>query len=207
MIVDVPSPTEFQAGWRAFQLHEKRDAMYSVATFLIDHFWGKPHESADSLGVLLLTWNQAFYRYGPFDFERLEDCIQVNQESINQFRARNIASYSNVDDPAIRRLFDQFLVALQICEGSGIGKQSPVSASKALHLLAPRYFPLWDDKIARAYNCHYGEFPGDKYVKFMKKMQFMVHELAPSARAEETGKALLKLIDEYNYAKYTKGWI
>lgn len=207
MIVDVPSPTEFQAGWRAFQSHEKRDAMYSVATFLIAHFWGKPSESADSLGVLLLTWNQAFYRYGPFDFERLEDCIRVNQESVNQFRARNITSYSRVDDVVIRKLFDQFLAALQICEGSSNGKRSPVSASKALHLLAPRFFPLWDDKIARAYNCYYSESPGDKYVKFIKKMQFLADELAPHVGIQETGKTLLKLIDEYNYAKYTKEWI
>jgi hypothetical protein len=207
MIVEVPSPAEFQAGWQAFQLHEKRDAMYSVATFLIAHFWGRPHESADGLGVLLLTWNQAFYRYGLFDFDRLEDCIRVNQESLAQFRMRNIVSYSGVDDPAIRTLFNQFLIALQICEGSSIGKRSPVSASKALHLLAPRFFPLWDGKIARAYNCYYDEFPDDKYVMFTKKMQVMAAKLAPSVRTPETGKTLLKLIDEYNYAKYTKGWI
>jgi len=72
----IPSPREFERGYRAFQQHdEKRGAMYKTASFLIDHFWGRPSEMADSLGVLLLTWNQAFYRYGPFDFDALEKCI------------------------------------------------------------------------------------------------------------------------------------
>jgi hypothetical protein len=33
---------------------------------------------------------------------------------------------------------------------------------QALHLLAPGFFPLWDEKIARAYDCYYtGDAPGN----------------------------------------------
>ena len=63
--------SELKAGYLAFQAHEARDAMYKTATFLVETFWGKPREMSDSLGVLLLTWNQAFYRYGLFDFDAL----------------------------------------------------------------------------------------------------------------------------------------
>ena len=38
----------------------------------ISHFWGKPKEIAEGLGLLLLIWNQAFYRYCRFDFNKLE---------------------------------------------------------------------------------------------------------------------------------------
>ena len=72
----IPSREEFINGYKKFEEYEKRDAMYKVATFLVSHFWGKPAEMADGLGVLLLTWNQAFYRYGIFDFDRLEECIE-----------------------------------------------------------------------------------------------------------------------------------
>jgi len=71
----IPTRAQLGHGCTVFRQHEARDAMYKTATFLVDHFWGRPAKMADSLGVLLLTWNQAFYRYGPFDFGKLEGCI------------------------------------------------------------------------------------------------------------------------------------
>jgi len=129
------SPQEFRSGYEAYQQHEKRDAMYKIATFLVNHYWASPSDIADSLGVLLLTWNQAFYRYGRFDFDSLELCIMKNQSVLDAYRHRDILSYSSTDVPQIARLFEQFLDALQICEGSSRGRQSPVSVAKALHLL------------------------------------------------------------------------
>ncbi len=38
--------------------------MCKTATFLVNEFCAHPADIADSLGVLLLIWNQAFYRYG-----------------------------------------------------------------------------------------------------------------------------------------------
>jgi len=64
--------------------------MYKVATFLVSHYWGKPSDMADGLGVLLLTWNQAFYRYGIFDFDKLEKCITDNLRKIESFRGKDI---------------------------------------------------------------------------------------------------------------------
>ena len=62
----IPIREEFCKGCEEFERHEKRDAMYKVATFLVSYFWGRPSDMADGLGVLLLTWNQAFYRYMGF---------------------------------------------------------------------------------------------------------------------------------------------
>lgn len=184
-----------------FQTHEKRDAMYRTATFLVEHFWGKPLEMSDGLGVLLLTWNQAFYRYGLFDFDALEKCIVQNQPALDSYRNRDILNYTSADDDGIRFVYGQFLEALQITEGKSAGRQSPVAVAKALHLLAPAFFPLWDDRIARVYNCRY------QYIPFMQKMQELAQILAPHVDGRNTGKTLLKLIDEYNYAKFTKAWI
>ena len=71
--IHVPDCSGFQKGCDEYERREKRDSMYKVATFLVSHFWGKPNDVADGLGVLLLTWNQAFYRYGIFDFDKLEN--------------------------------------------------------------------------------------------------------------------------------------
>lgn len=203
------SQDDFRNGYLAYQEKEKRDALYKVATFLVEHFWGKTDDMADSLGVLLLTWNQAFYRYGPFNFDNLEKCLFENLDLFNSFRTRDILSNSFEDEKPIRYLFKQMLVALQICEGAKEGNKSPVAVAKALHLLAPAFFPLWDDPISRAYNCYFlsGKFPEDKYITFMKRMKQIALVVEAYPEVHQPGKTILKLIDEYNYSKFTKSWI
>jgi len=201
----IPNREEFLKGCKEFEKREKRDAMYKVATFLVSHFWGKPSDMADGLGVLLLTWNHAFYRYGIFNFDKLEECITNNFQKIGKFRNRNISSLSNSDEDDIKDLFAKFLEALQIDSGKKRGTKSPVAVAKALHLLAPKFFPIWDDKIARAYRCYYNENPAEKYVSFCRITKTIVNEVRKYIGRSD--KTLIKLIDEYNYSKYTKKWI
>ena len=203
--MDIPNQEEFFKGIKQYEEHEKRDAMYKVATFLISHFWGKTSDMADALGVLLLTWNQAFYRYGSIDFDKLEKCITKNLSKLESYRQRNISSLSDSDKEDIRVLFNEFLDALQIDSGKKGIRKSPVSVSKALHILAPDFFPLWDDKIAKAYSCYYNQDPEEQYLRFCeisKSMSEKIKHYPISSR-----KTILKLIDQYNYSKYTKKWI
>jgi hypothetical protein len=203
--MDIPTAVQLERGYKEFHAREPRDAMYKTATFLVCHYWGRPAEMADSLGVLLLTWNQAFYRYGSFDFGKLEECIAHNMIALEGYRARTILEYTPKDQPHISDLFAQFLVALAIANGTKKGAQSPVAVTKALHLLAPCFFPLWDKKIAQVYGCGYSQRPLEKYIEFMKLSQDMACRL--QSVILPAGKTLLKLIDEYNYAIYTKGWV
>lgn len=162
--MNIPNHEEFLKGCEKFEKREKRDAMYKVATFLVSHFWGKPSDMADGLGVLLLTWNQVFYRYGIFDFDKLEKSITDNFQKIESLRNRDMLSLSSSDEDDIKDLFAIFLEALQINTGKMKGRKSPVAVSKTLHLLAPNLFPLWDDKIARAYGCYYKGRKGDRHL-------------------------------------------
>jgi hypothetical protein len=200
------TPEEFERGYKAFQAIEPRDAMYKTATFLVEHFWGQPREMADSLGVLLLTWNQPFYRYGSFDFALLEDALRVNMPVIEALRPRSIESLADADELTIRELFLAFLDALRIAEGKCRNRKSPVAVAKALHLLAPSFLPIWDDKIASAYGWYYNPNPEWQYVAFAYEMQGLAEQLQAYVPAG-CGRTFLKLIDEYNYAKYTKGWV
>jgi hypothetical protein len=203
--MNTPNREEFLNGCEEFEKHEKRDAMYKVATFLLEHFWGKPSDMAEGLGVLLLTWNQAFYRYGIFDFDKLEECITNNLQKIENFRKRHISSLTTSDENDIKGLFTEFLEALQIDSGKKQGTRSPVAVAKALHLLAPHFFPLWDARIAQTYQCYYNEDPENKYVVFCKKIKVLADEVRHYISRSD--KALIKLIDEYNYSKYTQGWV
>ncbi|MBI4348482.1 MAG: hypothetical protein HY553_16700 [Elusimicrobia bacterium] len=200
-----PTRRHFLARVRAFRRREQRDAMYTVATFLVRHSWGKPGEMADALGVLLLTWNQAFYRYGPFDSARLERCLRAHLPTLRRLRRRSVASLTRADRPPVARLFRALLRALRIRSGPRRGHSSPVAVAKALHLLAPRCLPLWDDAIARAYGCHYaGRDPAERYWTFCERTRTFARHARPWVRRD--GRPLLKALDEYNYATYTKGW-
>jgi len=203
--MNIPSQEEFCKGVEEFEKHEARDAMYKVATFLVSHFWGKSSDMSDGLGVLLLTWNQAFYRYGIFNFDKLEECIRNNLQKLENFRNRHISSLSDSDEEEIRDIFNGFLKALQIDSGKSQGRKSPVAVAKALHLLAPNFFPLWDNKIAKAYRCRYNKNPAEQYMSFCKIMKTMAEKV--KGYIPPTEKSTLKLIDEYNYSKYTQGWI
>ena len=184
---------------------EPRDAMYKTATFLVDRFWGRSAEMADSLGVLLLTWNQGFYRYGLFDFGKLEKCIAKNMRTLKAYRQRSILDYTAREDERIEKLLSDFIGTLAIKKGKKAGVRSPVAAAKTLHLLAPDFFPLWDNKIALGYDCNYSRRPAQRYLSFIKKVQDVARNV--TGVSLPAGKTLLKLIDEYNYAKFTRKWI
>jgi len=196
----------FRKGYEEFRKNEKRDAMYKVANFLVKYFWGDCYEMANGLGVLLLTWNQAFYRFGPFSFEKLEQWLKDNWLIIESFKNRLISSLSESDEENIRVLFNGLLDALKIVEGNNAGRKSPVAVAKALHLLAPKFSPLWDEEIASGYGYDYSEKPGEKYFSFCFNMKDMAEQVQ-TYPGNPTDVTLLKLIDEYNYAKYTKRWV
>src|SRR5262249_48579074 len=132
------TPEQLLEGHRRFEEWEKRDAMYKVATRLVEESWGRPSEVAEGLGGLLLVWNAAHFRHGPLDFDALENCIAANQEVLNEYRKRNILTYTSKDDTKIGPLFRDFLEALKIWERvRGKVKRTPVGVVKALHLLSP----------------------------------------------------------------------
>ena len=203
---NIPTYKEFLKGVKEFRKYEARDPMYKVASFWISHFWGKPKEMAEGLGVLLLTWNQAFYRYGRFDFHKLENVLKKSLETISSFKKRSIESFSKDDEVKIKTLFKDLINALQINSGKKKGNKSPVATVKALHLLAPSFFPLWDIKIAQTYKCMWKNSSEAifKYLIFCEKNKEIIVSLKKYVNEKEL---ILKLLDEYNYAKFTKKWI
>jgi hypothetical protein len=200
------SPDQLKKGRQAYASHEGRDSIYRVATFLIqDQWWGQHLKMADGITVLLLTWNAPFYRFGKFDHGPLEHCLAQNWTLIEGFRTRDINSFGTSDHKSIRILFADFLYALKISEGKNRGRRSPVAVAKTLHLLAPGFFPLWDEWIACEYNCSYEKDAAEAYIRFCGCVRNVALDLAH--RISIPQQELLKAIDEFNYARYSKGWI
>ena len=202
----IPNKDEFLKGIKEYRKYEKRDSMYKVATFLVSHFWGKFTDMSDGLGVILLTWNQAFYRYGPLDFDKLELFLKDNFSDIESFRKRDIFSYNINDKDKIKKLFYKLLTATSININGSEPKTSPVSVAKCLHILCSEFFPLWDTEIAKRYGYNYSVNPAAKYLDFSNDLKQLAIEVR-KYKGYPLDRSIIKLIDEYNYSKYTKRWI
>ena len=140
--------------------------------------------------------------------------------SIDDARSQESVGSMDLSEPALDALpFDQQVLTVVNDERVDRGEQptvsslfqafenllGPVGAAKALHLLAPRLFPLWDRHIAKAYGLTLGNARsnGDHYWRFMLIAQDQCRDLN---RQDPGCQNPLKSIDEYNYCEYTKHW-
>jgi hypothetical protein len=150
-------------------------------------------ETADAVAEWVKNLNRQYYRFNPDKAvnlrEKLEPLIAADLTTVLGFRSRSIATLTrSADEPTVRRLFGRFRPEL-----------GPVGTGKALHVLAPNFFPLWDNTIASDF---YGvSTDANGYFQFMTLVKQQVVNL-PDELA--TGLTALKAIDEYNYLRMAK---
>lgn len=214
-------------GCNSYIENEGRDAMYRMATFLVSHFFekGDLSKTTEAIGVILLTWNRAFYLGGYMDYDKLEKCLVKWNAKLKAYRERDIFTLRQDEENEICELFRDFQNALYRLRKGKI-ELAPVSASKSLHIIAPNFFPLWDDKIAEEYDCGWdtgsGNAPG-RYFNFQQKIMKVAYRMVESVKEKQGIKSreesvkwlslqhpikdpprtILKLIDEFNYVEYT----
>jgi hypothetical protein len=127
-----------------------------------------------------------------------------NIEELSAYKDKHILSLSETDHDRISHLFQKLLQALK---RERDGALSPVSVTKAFGLLTPNFLPIWDSTIAYRYDCMYfSDMAESPYLRFCHKMK-LLSERVQHYVPHPDDRALLKRIDEYNYAKYTMGWI
>lgn len=134
---------------RIFEEKEPRNLFYQVATHLVESS-RRPSAKltlAESLAVLLQTWNAQYYRFPrqgrPAGFRHenlsgLQRLLGRHHADLEAYRKQLLRRLTPSDAARVRSLFSDFE-----------GELGTVGAAKALHLLAPRFFPLWDRAIAR----------------------------------------------------------
>jgi len=155
----------------------------------------------EGVSKLIRSWNRFFAN---FNFEDLVNCIIENQKSLNEFRQREIFSLSEIDNEKIKGLFNHFLNGLKRVKDN---VKSPVSVAKAINLLCPDFLPLWDSNIAIVYDCFYfAPLAASPYIRFCYKTKLLADKVKNYAPSPDD-RSLLKRIDEYNYSKYSMGWI
>jgi hypothetical protein len=193
MVIDKPTLQELEKAREDFEDIEPRSIFYRAATDLVDLAIHNKTELnlAEAIAVLLQTWNVSYYRFRPFNKEHIydiEELLKKHPQIVNNIRQRAIEDLGNKDIEVVKSIFQDFKIVL--------GK---TGAAKCLHLLAPRFFPLWDTKIALAYKLGKGE-EAERYWRFMEMTKDQVICIGGE---NAIGRNPLKALDEYNYVKYT----
>ncbi|MGO8951644.1 MAG: hypothetical protein ACLQUY_29120 [Ktedonobacterales bacterium] len=193
----MPTIEELEAAHKIFEQNEPRDLFYRAATELVDlAIRGQTKLTlVEAVAVLLQTWNVSYYRFhGKFDtkhFAELERVIHHDEHLLMSLRQRTIASFTGREEDTVRGVFARFEQVL-----------GPVGAAKSLHLLAPRFFPLWDRAIAAAYGLAMKKGDNaDRYIAFMGIAQRQCREVEDHLPKDRNP---LKALDEYNYIHFTK---
>ena len=176
----MPTAEELTRARELFEAHEPRDLFYRVSLDLLE--WTRAGDSdfsvAEALAVVLQTWNRRFYvsKYGArFDsqhFADIEALLARHAEALGGLLGRSIESLAPKEQTEVQALFDEFERVL-----------GPVGAAKALHLLAPRFFPLWDRAIASGAGFWLGKrgTNANRYWRWMLRTQRECREVGGEA--------------------------
>jgi len=213
--------------------NERRDYVYPNALKKIQSNFGDSKLMADGIADLLDVWHLNFYRFGGFSQDLIEQYINTKLTLMQKYNTVNIRhlTFSDLEIAEVKELFSAFLDATAGVNAK-FTRKSPTAVSKTLNLLAPRCFPLWDEAISQAYDCWwvYSDFGVNKYIKFMElsksqclsivneySIDYKINDpdLAETKLIQDCNsinqrnydRSLLKILDEYNYAKYTKNWL
>jgi hypothetical protein len=198
--IEPPFPTmeQLEKARTLFEAYEPWDLFYRAATELVSlALEGKTTLSvAESLAVLLQTWNAMYYRFHPFNtehFQAFESVVSSQSSAVAVYRSRSIMDFATDEFQAISDVFTAFEMVL-----------GPVGAAKALHLLAPQFFPLWDREIVKSYGISLGA-SGQNSVEYLRFMMIVVSQVE-HLNCHDNREGLLKRIDEFNYCRFTKVW-
>ncbi len=196
-----PTAEQLHAAREVYRSRETRDADYWEAKKLVQR--GFQENSlpavAEGLELLLRSWNSQFHRlqggFGQRDRRGIESLLARHGAPVRAFHQRSIDSLKATDYPAVEVLylgFEQWL--------------GDTGSAMALHLLAVEFFPLWDRRIQDAYISCLGRLTArpHRYFRFMRVAQCQIQR---AGGRQAIGPCPLKILDEYNCCRYTKGWI
>lgn len=183
-------------------LEEPRAFCYDISSDLINQAKKIPGESwyLDDLtikGILLLlyTWNYASPITKKLNFNIIRQLLERTQEQLLSLEKFTIINADKRAWVVVKPLFDEF---------SKVFGQT--GASKALSLLNPRLFVMWDTQIRKELKqtlikgIGNGE-TGDSYVTFLRGIQWIIEEYNIESKLP-AGSVLAKKIDEYHFVKF-----
>jgi len=184
-----------------FRRMDPRAFCYDLAEELIykakhtcNEDWYDDPRTVKGVLLLLFTWNFAAKATKNLTFEKISHLLKDNKEDLKFLEQFSIESADERAWPVIGKVFANFMAVL-----------GQTGASKALSLLNPYLFVMWDTKIRRRLNKELipgidnGERP-EHYVTFLQGIQRVVRDYHIPEKLPD-GSIVAKKIDEYHWVK------
>jgi len=178
---------------------EPRAFCYEMASDLISRAkeadnWHDDIRVVKSILLLLYTWNFASRETKKLNFENIGQLINGTKEDLRALEKYSIINADNNAWAIVESIFDKFRKLF-----------GQTGASKALSLLNPELFVMWDTSIRRRLNKELipGIMNGERseyYVKFLMGMQKIIKDYGIIEKLPH-GSIVAKKIDEYHYVK------
>jgi len=182
-------------------LCEPRAFCYDLATQFInqakdiaDKEWYEDINTIKGVLLLLYTWNFPAKETKKLNFQNVSQLIHKTKDDLKFLEKYSIRTADNNAWDLISRVFDQFRSLL-----------GQTGASKALSLLNPELFVMWDTAIRKRLKRELipgimnGE-SGKYYVIFLKGIQNIIEEYRIAEKLPQNS-VVAKKVDEYNYVR------
>jgi hypothetical protein len=154
---------------------------------------GDTFTAGEAIHALLRIWSPKGPQTTPADITAvLEDTAPARA----LFANRHIATLADHEHETVKEIY----AALKAVVGQ-------VGAAKVLSVLHPRFFPMWDRKIAIAYIGWKWRDDGAPPEYYLLFMQYAIEQCTALVHEETFGHTLLKVLDEWNYSTWTKRWL
>jgi len=182
-------------------LQEPRAFCYDLASQLVNQAkkytgdnWYTDENTIKGLLLLLYTWNFAARETKRLSFENVRNLLCQNQVKLRSLENVSIRTADDHSWALIEDVFDSFR--------SRLGQ---TGASKALSLLNPGLFVMWDTGIRKRLNrelipgIENGQ-SGKYYVNFLKGIQNIIEKYRLEEKLPPNSQ-IAKKLDEYHYVK------
>jgi hypothetical protein len=149
----------------------------------------------------LFKWGRMARVLGFKGCETLGSKLIQMDSKLKNFKQENLSTIDLTKEAEkITATYDEIMNTRWKSNRGRIKRVGPTSTSKALHLVAPNLFMIWD----RAIRNYYGfNDDGVEYTRFLMTMQSWLKELKPTIEGlqQKYDKSCTKIIDEYNWIK------
>jgi len=201
----VPTPEEFSNLVDLYESkYKKLDSTYVTALQLFENKKLGNLNYSDVESVLrpyLLKWGRIGRVLGIKGCKRIGDKLREMDLQLTKLRQENLSPVTpDRMSSEFADIYDEIMNTKWKSEKGKTKRVGPTAASKALHLVAPNLFMMWDRAIR---NDYVFKENGAEYAIFLVNMQTWLKELKTpiDALQRQYGKTCTKIIDEYNWMK------
>jgi len=185
---------------------EPRYFCYELATELINTAkqanskdWYQDENTIKGILLLLFTWNFAARKTKELNFDKVRQVLKKCKRELKELESYDIKNIDSDIEEKIKSVFKSFKDLM-----------GQTGASKALSLLNPKLFVMWDTKIRRYLKRNYPKYfkgigngeKAENYLIFLFGIKNIIQDYSKEIKGKLSGDAIVaKKIDEYHYVK------